>query len=119
MTTAVPAQPADEALRLRRELAALRDGVKDLAGDYDSTIELAGHLRDRRAAAGRPVDVDSVLLDLEASIRSAPPPLLEDVHRGAGRASCSELAGEVERLRAELDRLMRLHLAFARTALQR
>jgi hypothetical protein len=88
-------------------------------GDYDSTIELAQHPRDRRADAGQPVDVDSVLLDLEASIRSSPPALLAAVQHGEIRLSCAELATEVERARAELDRRIRQHLAIARTALEK
>lgn len=45
----------------RRQLAELLAGARDLDGDYDSSIELARHLRDRRAAAGQPVDADAVL----------------------------------------------------------
>jgi hypothetical protein len=97
-------------LELRRELAALLAGATDLNGDYDSTIELTRHLWDRRAA-------EVVLLDLEACIRSAPPPLLEDVRQGAGRLTYPELATAVERARADFDRRIREHLAFARTAL--
>jgi hypothetical protein len=57
-------------LRAGRELAALRAGSKDLDDDYDSTIELAEHLWARRAADRHPVDVESVLLELEACLRS-------------------------------------------------
>ena len=116
MTGSAAAQPADQALQLRRELAVLRAGARDLAGDYDSTIELAEHLRARRAANGQAVDVDAVLLDLEACIRSAPP-LLDEVGCGA-RLAGAELTAAVDRARAEFDRRIREHLAFARTGLQ-
>jgi hypothetical protein len=53
MTATVPDRASDQALELRRELAALRDRLKDFDGDYDSTIELALHLRGRRAEARR------------------------------------------------------------------
>jgi hypothetical protein len=109
--------PTDDAMEAGRELAALLAGVKDLDGDYDSTIELAEYLQSRRAASGLAVDVDAVLLDLEASLRSAPPPLLEDVVCGT-RLSGGELHDRLERARIEFDRRIREHLAFARTALE-
>ena len=109
--------PPDDALEARRELAALLAGAKDLDGDYDSTIELAEYLQARRAADGLAVDVESVLLDLEACLRSAPPPLLEDVVCGT-RLSGGELHDRLERARTEFDRRIREHLAFARTALE-
>jgi hypothetical protein len=103
--------PPDAALEARRELAALLAGAKDLAGDYDSTIELAEYLQTRRAADGLAVDVESVLLDLEACLRSAPPPLLEDVVCGT-RLAGAELTAAVQRARTEFDRRIREHLVF-------
>lgn len=109
--------PPDDAPETRRELAALLTGAKDLAGDYDSTIELAEYLQARRAADGRLSGVESVLLDLEACLRSSPPPLLEDVVCGT-RLSGAELTAAVERARIDFDRWIREHLVGARTALQ-
>jgi hypothetical protein len=62
-------------------------------------------------------DVESVLLDLEACLRSAPPPLLEDVVCGT-RLTGAELTAAVHSARTEFDRRIREHLVFARTALQ-
>jgi hypothetical protein len=99
-----------------RELAELLAGARDLDGDYDSTIELGRHLRARRAAAGRPVDVEAVLLDLEACLR-AQPPLLDDRLR-IPRLTGPALSAAVQRARADFDRRIREHLAFARTGLE-
>lgn len=82
-------------------------GARDLDGDYDSTIELARHLRAQPAAAGQATDVDAVLLDLEACLRSQPP-LLDDtvkVPRLAGPA----LTAAVQRARADFDRRIGLN----------
>jgi hypothetical protein len=95
--------PPDDARDARRQLAALLAGAKDLDRDCDSTIELAEYLQSRRAAGGLAVDVESVLLDLEASLRAAPPPLLPDVVCGTG-LSGAELTAAVDRARTEFDR---------------
>jgi hypothetical protein len=106
-------------LEARQELAALLAGAEDLAAEfYDSTIELAVHLRARRAAAGQAVDVEAVILDLEACLRSTPPAFPEDVRPGVGRLTGAGLAAAIDKARSEFDRLIREHLAFARTALE-
>jgi hypothetical protein len=109
--------PPDDAQAARRKLAVLLAGAKDLDGDDDSIIELADYLRAGRVAAGQPADVESVLLDLETSLRSSPPALLEDVVCGT-RPSGAELTAAAARARDEFDRRIREHLAFARSALQ-
>lgn len=105
--------PADAGAR--RELAELLAGARDLDGDYDSTIELARHLHAQRAAAGQPVDVDAVLLDMETCLR-AQPPLLDDTIR-MPRLTGPALATAIQQTRGEFDRRIREHLAFARAGL--
>jgi hypothetical protein len=100
----------------RRQLAELLAGARDLDGDNDSSIELARHLRDQRAAAGKPVDVDAVLLDLEACLRAQPPPLDDTIRMP--RLTGTALDAAVQRARAEFDRRFRQHLAFARAGLE-
>ena len=100
----------------RRELAEMLAGARDLDGDYDSSIELAIHLRSQRAQAGQPVDTDSVVLDLEACLRSASP--LPDDSIRSPRLTGAQLAAAVQAARTDFDRRIRQHLAFARTALQ-
>lgn len=91
----------------RRELAALLAGAADLAGDYDSTIELARHLRAQRAAAGQAVDIDAVILDLEACLRSAPPVLPEDGRPGVRRLTGADLVDAIASARAGFERRIR------------
>lgn len=116
MTAAGHGRPLPADAGARRELAELLAGARDLAGDYDSTIELARHLQAQRAAAGQPVDVEAVLLDLETCLRAQPPLLDETIRmpRVTGRA----LAIAVQRARVAFDRRIREHLAFAQTALE-
>lgn len=61
---------SDRARRLQ-ELVELLAGARDLDGEYDSTIELARHLRRRRQVDGQPADVPAVLADLEAAVRAS------------------------------------------------
>jgi hypothetical protein len=115
-----PRDPAGEReLEARLELAALLAGADDLDGDYDSTIELALHLKARRAAAGQAVDVGVVVLDLEACLRSQPPATPEDVRPGVGRLTGAALVTAIDAARAQFDRRIRQHLAIARTALEK
>jgi hypothetical protein len=100
----------------RRQLAELLAGARGLDGDYDSTIELACQLQAGRARAGQPAGVDQVLIDLEACLR-AQPPLLDETIR-CPRLTGRPLTAEVQRARADFDRRIRQHLAFARTSLE-
>lgn len=116
MTAVSPGRPGPATDReALRELAGLRAGARDLDGDYDSTIELARHLRAQRARAGQPTDADSVMLDLEACLRSATP--LPDNTIRNPRLTGQALTDALQRARAEFDRRIREHLAFARTGL--
>jgi hypothetical protein len=112
-------QPADPHARgeqgARRELAELLAGARDLDGDYDSSIELARHLQARRAQVGEPTDIESVVLDLEACLRSASP--LPDDGIRAPRLTGQQLVAALQAARTDFDRRIRQHLAFARTAL--
>ena len=116
MTAIGQARPDDEEMGRRRELAGLLAGVRDLDCDYDSTIELARHLRAQRASAGQPTDIGVVLRDLEACLRALPP-LLDDTVK-APRLAGPPLTAALERARREFDRRIRQHLAFAQTALE-
>ena len=118
MTAIGHARPADEdRARRLQELAELLAGARDLDGDYDSTIELARHLRRRRRATGQPADVAAVLADLEATLRASTALV------GGIPASCERLHGEqlteaLATARREFDRRLGEHLAYARTALE-
>jgi len=116
MTAVGHGRPVHPDAAARWELAELLAGARDLGGDYDSTIELARHLWAQRASAGRPVEVDMVLLDLEACLR-AQPPLLDETIR-MPRLAGPALAAAVQQARADFERRIRGHLAFARAGLE-
>jgi hypothetical protein len=113
MTATGHGRPADEDLPRRRELAELLAGAQDLKGDYDSTIELARHLQDRRRHAGQPADVDQVLADLEATLRASAA-LIDGLLRLHGE----QLTAALVTARRDYDRRVAEHLAYARTALE-
>jgi hypothetical protein len=116
MTAARTEKPPADEQDARRELALLLAGARDLADDYDSTIELARHLRSQRTRAGQPADVESVLLDLQACLRSAAP--LPDDSIRCPRLTGQALTEALQQAQTRFDRAISAHLAFARTGLQ-
>lgn len=113
MTAIGHGRPVDPDLPRRRELAELLAGTQDLAGDYDSTITLALHLRSRRRQAGQPDDVAQVLADLAATLRASPA-LIDGLPRVRGE----ELTAALATARRQFDRRISQHLTYARTALE-
>jgi hypothetical protein len=109
------APPPGELRELRMRLATARAGIADLQAEWDTTVELARHLRARRRDAGQPASTAAVLADLEIAMRaSAPLP-----HAMPPAAPVAELRRAVHRAERDYDRLLGQHLAYARDALDR
>lgn len=107
--------PAGELRELRMRLATARAGIADLQTEWDTTIELARYLRNRRRSAGQSDVTAGVLVDLQTSMRaSAPvPPSMPPAR------PLAELRQAVGRAERDYDRLIAQHMACAAEALDR
>jgi hypothetical protein len=105
------APPPGELRELRMRLATARAGIADLQAEWDTTVELARHLRACRREAGQPDITAAVLSDLEIAMRASAP-LPHSLPPAA-------LMAEVHRAERAYDRLIGQHLAYAREALDR
>jgi hypothetical protein len=107
--------PPGELRELRMRLATARAGIADLQAEWDTTVELARHLRGRQRDAGRPDSTAAVLVDLEISMRASAP-----LPRTLPPATpVAELRRAVHRAERDYDRLISQHLTYAREALDR
>lgn len=103
-----------EVRRLRTQLATLLAGVEDLQEEWETTVELAQHLRAQRRHRGQPADTTAVLADLEAVMRGSHG-LPE---RAPQLATIPELLRAIENAQTKYGDLISQHLAWAATALE-
>lgn len=109
------APPPGELRKLRMRLATARAGIADLQAEWDTTVELARHLRARRREAGQADSTAAVLADLEISMRaSAPLP-----HTLPPATPVAELRRAVHQAERDYARLISQHLTYARETLDR
>ncbi|MEO6701000.1 MAG: hypothetical protein ABI140_19260 [Jatrophihabitantaceae bacterium] len=100
--------------RLRLRLSSLLAAAEDLREEWDTTTELAEHLRTQRRRVGQDASLATVLADLEVLMRaSAAFPTTPHRYRSIG-----ELLPAIAQAERAYEDLLRRHLAHAGQCLQ-
>ena len=86
-------------------------GIDNLETDWDSTAELARHLRKQRELTGRPADTAAVIADLEAILHGSMP-LLPDYKPKP--ATLDQLLPAIDNAQRRYDDLIRQHVTLGR-----
>jgi hypothetical protein len=101
--------PEPDVRRLRSQLAILLAAVEDLRQEWDTTVELAHHLRRQRQQHHQPASTAAVLADLEAIMRAS-----AAFPTGAHRlTTLAELLPVIENTQKTYEDLLARHLAYA------